>query len=186
MRVNLLLGITAICTVAGWAGEVPRKAPPLQVMTPVGETVSLENYRGKVLLLKFFLTDCAHCQRSAGHIMPIYKEWRSRGLEVLSVAINPDALQRIPEFVQRFGVSYPIALGNRNTLTTFADLSAVARFFVPYIFLIDRRGVIRYEHAGGDKAFYDNEAQNLRTEIDLLLREPASVSKASAKSPRKG
>ncbi len=160
-------------TLAAWAGQLPRPAPPLTIQTPLGQTITLESFKGKVVLLKFFLTDCPHCQKSAGNIMPIYKQWRPRGLEVLAVAINPDAVRTIPEFAQRFGVTYPIGMGNRLMVTTFADLSAVARFYVPYIFLIDRRGVIRYEHSGTDQAYYDNESQNLRAELEMLLKQPA-------------
>ena len=184
MRFSKLLAVASLLTLAASAGEVPRPAPPLSLLTPNAERVSLENYLGKVVLLEFFLTDCPHCQRSAGVIMPIYKEWRSRGLEVLAVAINPDAMLRIAEFVQRFGVTYPIVLGNRLTLTTFADLSAVTRFFVPYVFLIDRQGIIRYEHAGGDQAFFQNEDQNMRAEMDTLLKEPAHLRKTAHKASK--
>jgi peroxiredoxin len=168
---------------AAFGADAPRPAPALNMVTARGERLSLSEFRGKVVVLKFFLTDCAHCQRTAGVIMPIYRELRTRGLEVIGVAINPDALQRVPEFVQRFGVTYPVTLGTRSTLTTFADLSAVARFYVPYIFMIDRQGTIRYVHPGDDKAFYDNEARNMRAEIEQLLKEPAQARKATKKTP---
>jgi len=184
MKRSVTLGL-AVFVVAAWAGQVPRPAPPLSVPTPSGEKINLADLKGKVVVLKFFLTDCPHCQRSAGTIMPIYREWRSRGLEVIGVAINPDAKQAIPEFARRFGATYPMGMGDRVTLTNFADLSAVARFYVPYIFLIDRKGVIRFEHPGGDQAFYASEAQNLRAELDALLKEPTPASTRKTSSARK-
>ena len=168
------------------AADVPRQAPPLQVTTPDGGTMSLQSFKGKVVLLEFFLTSCPHCQRTATVIAPVYQEMRSRGLEVLAVAINPDAKQQIPMFRQRFNATYPIAIGTSDLVKTFADISAVQQFFVPYIFLIDRKGVIRYEHEGRDNAFYQNEGVNLRAELDTLLKEPATTtSKAPAKRPPK-
>ncbi|MBI3667010.1 MAG: TlpA family protein disulfide reductase [Acidobacteria bacterium] len=184
MRFVKLTIVAFLAIVAAWAGAVPRPAPPLSLPTTHGERISLEDYRGKVVLLKFFLTDCPHCQRSAATIMPIYKEWRSRGMEVLAVAINPDAASKIPDFIQRFGVTYPIVMGGRSSLTSFADLSVVSRFFVPYMFLIDRQGVIRFEHPGGD-AFYQNEDQNLRTELDALLKEPARAARKTSRRASK-
>jgi len=180
-----LLGLVVSITIIGSAGQVPRPAAPLTVLTPGGESITLADLRGKVVVVKFFLTDCPHCQRSAGNIMPIYREWRSRGLEVLGIAINPGAGRLIPEFARRFGVTYPLAIGDRNMLTTFADLSAVAKFFVPYMFLVDRKGVIRYEHPGGDQAFYDNETVNLRGELDTLLKESNSARKTTRKAAPK-
>lgn len=179
--------LAAAVIVAGlaWAGDVPRPAPPLSVAVPGGQHISLESLRGKVVLLEFFLTECSHCQRTAGTIGPVYKEWRARGLEVLAVAINPDAQQQIPEFRQRFGATYPIGLGTKDLVKEFAGISAVRNFFVPYLFLIDRKGVIRYEHEGTDSGFFDNEGVNLRVELDALLRETAPVRKAASKSPPK-
>jgi len=175
-------GLAVASTLAVWGGQVPRPAPALTVPTPSGVKITLADYKGKVVLVKFFLTDCPHCQRSAGVIMPIYREWRQRGLEVLGIAINPDAKYTIHEFAVRFGATYPMAIGNTPMVRTFGDLSAVQLFHVPYMFLIDRKGVIRFEHPGGDQAFYQNEAQNLRTELDALLKEPASA-QSSARKP---
>jgi peroxiredoxin len=163
----------AVSALSLWAGQVPRPAPPLVTSTPSGQRINLADYKGKVVVVKFFLTDCPHCQRSAGVIMPIYNELRSRGLEVLGIAINANARTAIPEFARRFGVTYPMGMGDRLMVTTFADISAVQNFYVPYIFLVDRKGLIRFEHPGGDQAFYANEAQNLRSELELLLKEAA-------------
>jgi peroxiredoxin len=184
MRLACLAALAA-ASVPAWAGEVPRPAPPLTALTPSGQKINLADYKGKVVLLKFFLTECPHCQRSAGIIMPIYNELRSRGLEVIGVAINPDAKTAIPDFARRFGVTYPMAMGDRLMLTRFADLSAVARFYVPYIFLIDRKGIIRFEHPGGDSAFYSNEAQNLRAELNALLGEATPTSARKTNGARK-
>ncbi len=181
MRVLALMG--GCCSAAVWAAEVPRPAPHVSFKLLNGQPVSVENFRGKVVLLKFFLTECPHCQRTTSHIVPIYREWRSRGLEVLGVAINPDARERLPEFAARFAVTYPLALGDNSMVRTFGDLSVVKQFFVPYVFIIDRKGNIRYEHPGGDSKFFDpqKEEANLRAELDTLLKESGPVRKASLK-----
>jgi peroxiredoxin len=185
LRGLLVYGLILVCSAGARAAEVPRPAPPLSVIAPSGERYSLEAYRGKVVLLEFFLTDCPHCQRSARNIMTFYEELRPKGLEVLAVAINNGANLLIPEFAKRFGVTYPLGVGNRSMLTTFADMSATAQFFVPYVFIIDRKGVIRYEHPGQDAAFHNNEIQNARAEIELLLKERAASAKVAKKATPK-
>src|SRR2546423_562557 len=107
-----LLRLAALWAMVALAGDVPRPAPPLSMKTASGDSIALESFRGKVVLLEFFLTECPHCQRAATVLSPLYKQWRSRGLEIVAVAINPDAPQRIPEFIQRFNVTYPITLGD--------------------------------------------------------------------------
>ncbi len=184
-RLATLAAAAAFLTLPAGAGEVPRPAPPLVVPTPDGRKLSLADLKGKVVVVKFFDTACPHCQRSAGNLMPIYREWHSRGLEVLAVAINPDAKTAIPEFARRFGVTYPMGMGDRSTFTNFAEVSAVTRWYVPYMFFVDRKGMIRFEHPGGEQAFYGNEAQNMRAELDLLLKEPVPASVRKTSSPRK-
>ncbi len=181
--VRLLALMAGCCSGSLWAAELTRPAPHVVFKTPSGQPISVERFRGKVVLLKFFLTDCPHCQRTTALIMPIYREWKSRGLEVLGVAINPDARERIPAFAQRFNVTYPLAVGDVGMIPTFSDLSAVQKVSVPYIFMIDRQGNLRYEHPGGDSSFYDpaKEEANLRAELDKLLRERGPVRKAAAK-----
>ena len=181
--IRFLALLAGCCSGGVWAAELRRPAPKITFQLFSGQNVALDNLRGKVVLLKFFLTECPHCQRTTSHIIPIYREWKSRGLEVLGVAINPDARERLPEFAARFNVSYPLALGDSGMVRTFGDLSVVKQFFVPYIFIIDRKGNIRYEHPGGDSSFYDpqKEEANLRAELDALLKEPVPVRKASVK-----
>ena len=191
MRRNHLRASASICGFslllcslpALWAGAVPRPAPPLTIPLAGGSKIPLPSLRGKVVLLKFFLTDCQHCQRTtANAIVPLYNEFRSRGLEVVGVALNTDGAKLIPEFAERFGVPYPLGIGTRDMLTTFADLPVVTRVAVPHLFLIDRRGIIRYEHPGNDQAFYDNDYANLRAELDSLLKEPAPSHKSAPKN----
>ena len=169
--------ILLLAAATGLAAELPRPAPPLNLISPAGERHTLEGLRGKVVLLEFFSTDCPHCQRSAGNIMTFYKELQPRGLEVLAVATNPGANRLIPPFALRFGVTYPMVVGNTDIMKAFAT----AALYVPYVFLIDRKGMIRFEHSGQDTAFHNNEIQNARAEIELLLKERPAPAKAAKK-----
>ena len=89
MRRFVLCAVVLWCAGLVLAATVPRPAPPLNTITPTGKRVSLSDFRGKVVVLEFFLTDCPHCQNSARNIMTFYEQWKPRGLEVLGVAINP-------------------------------------------------------------------------------------------------
>jgi peroxiredoxin len=181
MRGLLLCSLVLSCAALALAAQVPRPAPPLNLITPAGERISLEDLKGKVVVLEFFLTTCPHCQRSAQNIMTFYNELRPRGLEVVGVAIDAGANQLIPDFARKYGARYPLTVGNLGLLRTFADLPATARPYVPYVFLIDRKGMIRFEHPGEDQAFHSNEIQNMRAELEVLLKEPAPPAKTSRK-----
>lgn len=158
---------------AAFAGETPRPAAALKVKTLDGGAVTVDGLRGKVVAVMFFSTDCSHCQRTATILAQIYQEWKSRGLEIIGVAINPTAAGNLGAFAKKYGAKFPLALGTRADLTRFAEISVMARFYVPYMMFVDRKGTVRFEHPGGDRKFWLNQEANLRSELDALLKEPA-------------
>jgi peroxiredoxin len=151
------------------AGDVPRAAPDITVKTSAGQTLSLAQLRGKVVLMMFFSTDCPHCQTTTRLLAPIYDELKPRGFEIVGVAINPSAAGNLDSFAKNFGAKFPLALGTRADSTKFAEISVMARFYVPYLFFVDRNGNIREEHEGGDRKFFGDEASNIRAAVEALL-----------------
>lgn len=176
MRTAKILALSLLVSLTVFAAEVPRPAPDFEVKTLDGSTLSLEDLRGKVVLVMFMSTDCPHCQRTTQILNPIYLQWKSRGLEIVSVAINPAAAGNLEAFARKYNVQFPLALGTRADCTRFANISVMSRFYVPYVFIVDRNGVIRKEHPGGDRKFFQDQENNFRTELDALLKESEKTS----------
>ena len=149
--------------------SAPSRPASLKVTTMDGRQLTLDQMRGKVVLVMFFSTDCPHCQRTAQALRPLYREFRPQGLEIVGIAINPSASGNLQSFARKYGVEFPLSLGTRGDCTRFAGISVMARFYVPYLFFVDKNGIIRQQHDGSDRLFYRNEAQNIRTAIQTLL-----------------
>ena len=162
------------------AGDVPRAAPEMTVKVFGGGSLSLEQLRGKVVMMMFFSTDCSHCQTTTRLLGPIYDELKPQGFEIVGVAINPSAAGNLGTFAKNFGAKFPLALGTRSDCTRFAEISVMARFYVPYLFLVDRNGNIREEHEGGDRRFFGDQAKNIRATVEALLKEPAKGKKPTS------
>ena len=153
------------------AGSVPREAPELSLRTTAGKSVSLDSLKGKVVAVLWISTDCPHCQQTCESLGPIYREFAGQGLEILAMAVNPRAPANIAEFKSKHGIEFPIGVSNRSEWMRFADLSVMARAYVPYLMLVDRSGTIRYEHRGGEQEFWANQVANFREELGVLLAE---------------
>ena len=162
------------------AGDVPRAAPEMTVTTTEGESLSLEQLRGKVVMMMFFSTDCTHCQTTARILGPIYDQLKPRGFEIVGVAINPSAAGNLETFAKNFGAKFPLALGTRGDCTKFAEISVMTRFYVPYLFFVDRDGNIREEHEGGDRRFFLDQASSIRAVVEALLKEPSKGKKPAS------
>ncbi len=69
---------------------LPRAASSLKATTLGGQSVSLEDYKGKVVLLDFWATWCAPCVKEMPALDKLYKKHAARGLTVLGVSIDED------------------------------------------------------------------------------------------------
>lgn len=162
---------------AATAGSVPREAPPLKLKTTAGTTIPLASLKGKVVAVLWISTDCPHCQETCEMLAPIYREFSGQGLEILGMAVNPSAPGSISRFQSNHRVEFPIGVSSRSDWMRFADLSVMARAYVPYMMLVDRNGIIRREHAGRDHEFWSNQETILRKELAELLAERPGASR---------
>lgn len=60
-------------------------APDFQATTPDGKTVSLKDYRGKIVLLDFWASWCGPCQISMPGLENIYQQVKNKNVVVLSL-----------------------------------------------------------------------------------------------------
>jgi peroxiredoxin len=109
-----------------------------------GQRVSLERYRGKVLILDFWATWCLPCQVEIPGFIDLYRKYQSAGLEVVGVTVLDDFKKARP-FVEQHGMNYTILDGN--------DRDDVERAFGPFVGLpttlvIGRDGSICAKHVG--------------------------------------
>ena len=109
-----------------------------------GRRVSLELYRGKVLILDFWATWCLPCQVEIPGFIDLYRKYHSAGLEVVGVDVLDDFKKARP-FVEQHGMNYTVLDGN--------DRDDVERAFGPFVGLpttlvIGRDGSICAKHVG--------------------------------------
>jgi peroxiredoxin len=130
-------------------GEVNRPAPAFSLQTVAGTSVSLTEYRGKVVLVNFWGTWCEPCKREMPALQAASERLGDKGLAIIGVNLTDDEkLQGISEdairsFVAQYNLTYPIALDRDGSVT-----NAFRVFPLPTSFFIDAQGRIRYVHVG--------------------------------------
>jgi len=166
----LLMASVAASTVLAQS-PLPRPAPELEFTSFQGEKVSLAALKGKPVLVMYFLTTCPHCQDTAEKIAPVYAELKSQGIEVLGLAMDPDAKNRLSGFVSNHAVKFPVTTATRMEFSRFTGVSVMARFYYPYLLFVDKNGVIRQELQGNNRPFFANLGSNLYQTFSTLLAE---------------
>ena len=124
--------------------EVPEKrpAPGFVVKGLDGRSVSLEDFRGRVLVLSFWATWCGPCIGEMRELETAYRKYR-RNPRVAFAAVSIDADRgKVPEFVESHGITFPILLSNGEVETSY-HLDGV-----PILYVIDAAGRIRFLRDG--------------------------------------
>ena len=78
-------------------------------------------------------------------LMDLQREHGPEGLQIVGIAL--DDVQSARNFVEKYGITYPILLGATDVMDTsaaYGNLEGV----LPYSVLVDKDGVIRWQHAG--------------------------------------
>jgi thiol-disulfide isomerase/thioredoxin len=143
-------------------------APELTAEVVSGEgPATLQDARGKVVIVDFWATYCLPCRRSFPEYQALVD--RHRG-EVAVLAVALDA----PEDVSKEQlVAFADEAGVRFRILWDKDQSAVKAYNprrMPTAFIVDRGGVVRHVHAG----YQDGEEATISREIEALLGAAAS------------
>jgi peroxiredoxin len=119
-----------------------------------GEPTTLAALRGKVVLLRFWLIGCSYCSRTAPGLRDLSQRYKDRGLVVVGLhhpksdaARDPDAVRRA---VRSLRLDFPIGTDNEWQTVRAYGVGTVFERFTSVSFVIDRRGVIRFVHDGGE------------------------------------
>ena len=123
---------------------VGAEAPAYGGATLAGDSVSLAGLRGQVVLLNLWATWCAPCRHETPFLEALFQARKAEGLTIVGVSMDTrDARNQVVEFVEEFGVTYPILLDPQ-----MRGMDAYRVLGLPASFLIDRDGVLRWMRFG--------------------------------------
>jgi thiol-disulfide isomerase/thioredoxin len=123
-----------------------RMAPPFSVTTMDGQSISLDELRGKVVLIDFWATWCPSCREALPHIQKIAKKFQGEPLVILSVSLDEDE-QKWKDFVAKNEMSWS---QYRDANFKGALATSFAVHAIPQTFTIDADGVLQDQHIGDE------------------------------------
>jgi thiol-disulfide isomerase/thioredoxin len=124
-----------------------------------GEFRSMQDLRGKVVLVEFWTFGCYNCRNVEPFVKAWYQKYHSQGLEVIGVHSPEFKYEHNIESVKRYlgehDIRYPVVIDN-----DFSTWNRYGNRYWPAIYLIDKKGVIRYTRAG--EGGYDQTEQQIQ------------------------
>ncbi len=110
-------------------------APAFTLPDISGKSVSLADFKGKVVVLDFWATWCPPCRKEIPDFISIQNEYGSKGVQVVGIAL--DELPKVRAFVQANGMNYPVLMGTDAITALYGGIEGI-----PTTFIIDRNGKI--------------------------------------------
>jgi len=146
MRVRLLKGIALSLLLwlffsCGYKGgeeaRIGSTAPHFQYQDMNTRKGSLQELKGKVVLLRFWANWCPYCKFEMPRIDRFYQLFRNQGFEVIAVNVG-DSVEIVEAFTAEMNLHFPMILDPEGKLARSYGVKGI-----PTNFLIDRQGMIR-------------------------------------------
>ena len=174
-----LLGIIGIilCAAALVSAQGPKRAPGFCLADTTGQWRDLADYRGKVVIVEFMQTTCAHCAAFSPVLAGLGNKYGDK-LQVLSVALSPDTPQTMLQFAKGHKLTWPLLFDQGQTAASYVRQPELN---FPTVYLVDGNGMIvnHWEYGGLTKDIF--EGNQLSREIDKLIAPSSPVPPAMKK-----
>jgi peroxiredoxin len=136
-------------------------APSFSLPSRSGDSVSLEQLKGQVVMLNFWASWCGPCRQEMPLLDQMHKRYSSLGFTLLGVNVEANT-QDAERWLAQTPVSFPVLFDKDSKVSKLYDVNAM-----PSTVFIDRKGNVRYLHRGykpGDESEYLNQIRALLKE----------------------
>lgn len=116
--------------------EMGNVAPNFTVALLEGAEIALSDLRGQVVLINFWGTWCAPCQREMPDLQALYQTYEAQGFTILALAVR-DTQSNVETFRQANALTFPMALDKDNKITKQYAIQGQ-----PTTLLLNKDGVI--------------------------------------------
>ncbi len=123
---------------SGNANAIP--APDFTLQTLDGESVSLSDYRGKLVMINFWASWCPPCNSEMPDLQRYYEQHQDDDFIILGVNYQ-DTPDKVQAFVEKYGVTFPILLDSDGRVANLFGVQGL-----PTSFFVDKEGnVLGYQ-----------------------------------------
>ncbi|MBI4424461.1 MAG: TlpA family protein disulfide reductase [Elusimicrobia bacterium] len=116
--------------------EAGKPAPAIRLTDVAGQSASLAQYRGRVVLLDFWATWCQTCLVELDDLKVLHARYRPQGLEIVAASVDAEGRRVLVPFIAQHAIPWRVVMADPKATRTYAI------FGLPAKFLIDRRGLV--------------------------------------------
>lgn len=159
----LLLAILMVLFTAGSspAVQVAKPAPAFSLNDIDGNRLSLDQFKGRVVILNFWSTTCGPCVAEIPSLNNLYNDLKGNGLSVLGISLDRSS-KPVRELGNKLHIAYPLLMDSQQEVY----FDSYSLFGQPVSIVIDRTGMVHDKLIGQ----VDWSSTQIRTKINSLLK----------------
>ncbi len=120
-----------------------KNAPNFSLETMAGDTFTLEEHEGKVVVLNIWATWCGPCRKEIPDFIELYKEMKNKDVLLAGVSVDKKGWSAVRPYAKKMKINYPIMVADQSFSRQYGPFRAI-----PTTFIINKLGKVEYIGAG--------------------------------------
>ena len=105
-----------------------------------GNDLSLEKYRGNVILLDFWAVWCGPCIAEMPNVKQVYEKYKDANFQIIGISLD-ESRNTLVGYLEKEGITWPQFFDGNGWKNQVAEMYGISA--IPQMYLIDGDGVIR-------------------------------------------
>ena len=139
--VLLSIFLIVFCNKSG-KDDFCREAPDFTLKKFDSTSLTLSQFRGKVVLIDFWVSWCPICQMDMPNFVKLHENYRTKGLVIIGICYDEE-LESARDLMKKLKLEYPVVIGNKEVAKIYDW-----RIGKPATIVVDRKGKIVDELRG--------------------------------------
>lgn len=135
-----------------------KKFPTVKLESLIGESMSIQDFEGKYVIINWWTTTCAPCRKEIPGLNKLVEEYKTnKGVVFLSIAF--DKKERLENYLKYNEFKYMQTIGDKKTSEIFGES-------FPKNIIVNPEGIVSYYSEGG----HENKYTEIEDELKKQMR----------------
>jgi len=120
-----------------------KEAPDFTLQTVSGESFTLSDHEGKVIVINIWATWCAPCRREIPDFIKMQRDMRDQGVLFVGVSVDEKGWEAVRPYARKMDINYPVMVDDGSVFEGYGPFQ-----LIPTSYIINKKGELEYVAPG--------------------------------------